>query len=95
MIKGDIVDAVDFVTKLPGKVSDLTDRYNDKTIGFLQDLENALADSGKVAEQNLRQNKIKSIGRDVAAWLSRPGNLTLAGGGVLMLVVLLILAMRK
>lgn len=85
--KDDVVKAVDFITGLPRDVARQADKWNQEMISIAQDLESALAAGGQRAEQNLRQNKIESTGRDAASWVSN--NPWLAGGALLVLIILI------
>lgn len=75
----EIVDVVDGVTSLPGRVARGADNVNDWAIEKAEQLQAALEASGNVAEENLTRNKIESLGRRAGSWASEPRNMVITG----------------
>lgn len=92
MALGDrITKIVDTITRLPGEVARRADDINDQAIEYARDLENALKASGEIAEDNLRRNKIDSLGRDFAGWIQSGQGMQIIIGGVLLIGIISIL----
>lgn len=83
---------VDRLTKLPGQVSKKSDEINDKLISVARDLQNAVDNSATIAERNLKQSKIRSIGSNAAEFISKNLQTT---GGLIVAGIVIILILRK
>lgn len=79
---------IDRITRLPGQVSERADNVNDKFIDLAKDIQAATAGAGRLAEENLTQNKIGSLGRNASRWISE--NLVISGAVAALIIILIL-----
>lgn len=77
-----IVNIIDKVTGLPGKMQEAASKVNDEIIRISRE-------GSKVAEKNVKQTRVRSIGSNVAESLQSGRKWLFALGGIALTVILI------
>lgn len=81
-------DVIEGVSRLPEELRKQADSLNEKLIGFAEGIDREKQETARQVEENLRRQKISSIGSDVATWLQEPPNMLTAFVGVVITIIL-------